>query len=112
MNISVKAQGSALASRCRRFAVQATLVQVGQFSRAVEHVRVQLDDLSQSSRSGVSQLCRIVLHFRDHSFVVVEGVGESMNTAIERATLRISERLRLHPLLLVSADTAMTAGSA
>lgn len=103
MDISVKACGVALSSKLRRFAQQTArerLGGLGDFSKAIESVRVQLTDKGRARGVGVSQFCRIVLQFKDHSFIAVEALGENMVAAVERASQRAAERLRRLPLRL------------
>lgn len=90
MEVEVQARGLSAAPVLRQHARQRVSAALGRFSHSVLAVSVRLGDIN-GPRGGADKLCRIVVHLKNSSLVVVEELGGDIFRVIDKVADRVHQ---------------------
>lgn len=95
MHLQIQVRGLPQAARLRHYAALRLNEALARFRDLVEDARMSLSDINGPERDGVDKLCRIVLHLRGCSVLIIEELGADLAATIDRATERLRQGVSL-----------------
>lgn len=90
MRIQIQAKGMPALEEIRAHARHRLQFALGRFAHGVASVKVHLMDVN-GPRGGSDKLCRIVVHMKKQTQVVVQELGQDMRQVIDRVADRVHQ---------------------